>query len=134
MTDIKRLPSQGLNPDKIASKLFSMHSVAHYYHLQTTVFAQHKMLEELYEALEDHKDAICEYLLGLQAPKRFGVLTQDTYELFNDNNLKKYLDDGFQFSVTLITYAKSNDQEQLANLASDMQGSFNKGRYLNTLT
>ena len=135
MADIKKLgeSSTGMTPDDIMNRLFNDHSKAHYYHLQTTSYAQHKMLNELYEALEDSKDAICEYLLGIQAPKRFGSRTSDTVPAFSDSTLSKFLDDGFKFTVQLIEYAKSKNLEQLANLASELQGVWVKAKYLNTL-
>lgn len=139
MEQEKKLKSQSsikrtnLTPDEIMNTLFQMHSVAHYYHLQTTSFAQHKMLDDLYEALEDHKDAICEYLLGIQAPKRFGALVPGKGTIFSPANLDMFLQDGYDFSVSLCEYAESLELEQLCNLASDMQGTFAKSKYLNTL-
>ena len=125
--------STGLTPDIIASKLFSYHSWAHLYHLQTTSFAQHKMLEGLYEALEDSKDSICEYLLGVQIPMRFGNIVMEQPEPFSDQVLVKFLDDGFNFSVSLISYGNSCNFEQLSNLASELQGTFIRAKYLNSL-
>lgn len=131
---IKKLgDSSGMTPDSIMNRLFCDHSKAHYYHLQTTSYAQHKMLDELYESLKDSKDSICEYLLGIQAPKRFGMLQPDSTPAFSDAVLSKFLDDGFKFSVQLVEYAKSKNLEELANLASNLQGSWTKAKYLNTL-
>lgn len=125
--------SSGMTPDIIASKLFHMHSKAHFYHLQTTSFAQHNMLKGLYEDLEGSKDAICEYLLGIQAPKRFAGLTVEAVEPFTDESLAKFLNDGFQFTVSLCGYAEERNLEELCNLSSNLQGSFAKAKYLNTL-
>lgn len=125
--------SSGLTPDIIASRLFNMHTKAHFYHLQCTSFAQHKMLDELYEALEEHKDAICEYLLGIQAPKRFGILVNEPIEPFSDMVLTKFLNTGFDFSVSLCEHAEEMGLEELCNLSSNLQGSFVKAKYLNTL-
>jgi hypothetical protein len=122
-----------LTPDMIMSKLFNMYTKAHLYHLQTTSLAQHKMLKKLYKALEEHKDSICEYLLGVQAPKRFGTLTTEAVEPFSEECVAKFLDEGFGFTVALCDYANTKGLEELCNLSSNLQGSFAKAKYLNTL-
>lgn len=122
-----------MSPDMIAGKLFSFHTIAHFYHLQTVSYAQHKMLGELYEALEEHKDAICEFLLGIQAPKRFNSLSTPDVAPFTEQNLVKFLDEGCEFSKRLCTYGREVGYEQLTNLASELQGSFVRAKYLNTL-
>lgn len=122
-----------MTPDTIAGKLFSFHTIAHFYHLQTTSFAQHKMLDELYESLVGHKDAICEFLLGIQAPKRFSSIAASEIPVFTDQNLTKFIDEGCEFSKRLCTYGREVGYEELTNLASNLQGSFVKARYLNTL-
>jgi len=137
MADIKKLPDSSTNstltPDSIMNMLFRMDSVCEYFHLQTTSFAQHKMLDELHSGIEDAKDSICEYLLGIQAPKKFGSLSQSYSEMFSDSNLSKFLDQGFKFTVDLCAYAESKNLEQFCNLSSELQGVFVKGKYLNTL-
>ena len=124
---------QELTPETIVSTLFYYHDCAHLYHLATTSFAKHKMLDELYEALVDTKDGISEYLLGIQAPKRFGAVTLQQVAPYSDENVTKMLQDGFQFSVKLCQYAESKGLEELCNKASDLQGLFVKSQYLNTL-
>ena len=126
--------SSGMTPDSIMSKLFNMHTKAHFYHLQTTSFAQHKMLNELYDDLLESKDGISEYLLGVQAPKRFGALTQEPIEPFSEEAVARFLDEGFQFTVALCGYAEQKNLEELCNLSSNLQGSFAKAKYLNTLS
>lgn len=122
-----------LTPDSIMNMLFHLHSEAHYYHLQTTSFAQHKMLDELYHELQDSKDTICEYLLGKQAPKRFGNLAPHTIPPFSPMAVDMHLDEGCMFSEQLCDYAEAQDDEQLCNLASELYGLFRKSKYLNTL-
>ena len=124
--------TSGMTPDSVISKLFNMHSKAHFYHLQTTSFAQHNMLDALYKDLVDSKDAISEYLLGIQAPKRFGGLTSEAVEPFSEEAVAKFLEEGFQFTVALCDYGEQRHLEQLTNLASELQGSFAKAKYFNT--
>jgi hypothetical protein len=124
--------AKGMTPDSIISKLFNMHSKAHFYHLQTTSFAQHEMLNDLYKDLVESKDAISEYLLGVQAPKRFGTLTGETIEPFSEQAVANMLEEGFQFTVALCDYAEQKHLEELCNLSSNLQGSFAKAKYFNT--
>jgi len=136
MADIKKLPVKetGLTPDIIRNRLFTDHAIAHDFHLATTSFAQHNMLKELYESLEDSKDAICEYLLGMQAPKRFGKMVIGETPMFSTSALSRLLDEGVAFSMQLCEYGESKNYEELVNLASNLQGTYVKGKYLNTLS
>ena len=122
----------GMTPDSIVSKLFNLHSKAHYYHLQTTSFAQHNMLDALYKDLVEAKDGIAEYLLGIQAPKRLGPLTSETIEPFSEEAVAKLIEEGLQFTMSLCNYADQKGLEQLCNLSSDLQGAFAKAKYFNT--
>ena len=122
----------GMTPESIVSKLFNLHSKAHFYHLQTTSFAQHSMLNELYTELVESKDAIAEYLLGVQAPRRFSGLTSEAIEPFSEEAVVKMLEEGFQFTVAICDYAEQRHLEELCNLASNLQGSFAKAKYFNT--
>lgn len=121
-----------LTPDKIISTLFQAHSQFHFYHLQTDSYAQHKNLDELYKFLVDSKDDISEYLLGTIAPKRFGTLESKAFLPFSQDNVKKSLNDLWQFTLDLCSYAEYNNQEQLCNLASELQGAVSKAKYFNT--
>jgi len=121
-----------LTPDMIMSKLFNMHTKAHFYHLQTTSFAQHNMLDALYKDLIESKDAISEYLLGIQAPKRFGAFMNEPVEPFSEAAVAKFLDEGFSFTVAICEYGEQRNLEELCNLASNLQGSFAKAKYFNT--
>jgi len=122
-----------MSPDMIRNRLFTDHAVAHDFHLATATLSQHLMLKELYEALEGHKDAICEFLLGIQAPKRFNKMSIGDTPLFSDQSLVKFLEEGCEFSKRLCTYGKEVGYEELTNLASNLQGSWVKSKYLNTL-
>ena len=130
---LDNVTSKQLTCDSIMNTLFNLHDKAHYYHLQTQSLSQHLMLKDLYEALEEHKDAICEFLLGVMAPKRFGPRMKETCPNFSDAVLNQFLDEGFKFSMDLCKYAEEKNLEELCNLSSNLQGSFVKSRYLNTL-
>lgn len=136
MAEIKKLPekSSGLTPDTIYHTLMHMYETAHHFHLSTTSYAKHKMLNDLYESLQDYKDSICEYLLGIQAPRRFGTPPPVFVTLYTEAAISKFLDEGFKFTVSLCMYADEKGLEQLCNLSSELQGVFVKSKYLNTLS
>ena len=127
------MPKLGMSVDNIVSKLFYLHTTAHFYHLQTTSFAQHKMLDDLYKDLQEVKDSICEHLLGLQAPARFGVLTHEQCEPFSDVTLQEFLECGVHCGMSICSFAKDRGQEGLCNLAAELIELFVKAKYLNTL-
>jgi Family of unknown function (DUF5856) len=132
--DKKPMKSTGtLTPEKIVGKLFSMHNIAHFLHLQTTSYAQHKMLDDVYNGLVGSKDSIAEYLLGIQAPKRFGPITMDPIPGYSEGTVAAFLSQGFEFTCMLCEYAEQKELEELCNMASDLQGIFVRARYLNTL-
>lgn len=135
MAEIKKLPDTDnrLTPDKIAGVLFTLHARAHVLHLQTTSFAHHKALDKLYSGLEDSRDTILEYLLGIQAPKRFGNITIEQPGMYSEAAVTKLVNDCWQFTLDLCSYARTNNLEQLCNLASDLQGLVVKVKYLLTL-
>jgi len=132
LTGLKKMTKE-LTPDMIISKLFSFHDRAHFFHLQTTSYAQHKMLDDVYKELVDAKDDISEYLLGVQSPKRFTGITIEQPGEFSDKAVSTLLSDIFSFTVSLIEYAKSKNLEQLINMASELQGIAVRAQYLNTL-
>lgn len=135
MAEVKKFTDSGssLTPDKIASMLFTLHARAHVLHLQTTSYAHHKALNKLYTGLEESKDVICEYLLGVQAPKRFGTITIEQPGGYSEAAVNKLIADGWQFTVDICDYARKNNYEELANLASNLQGTFVSVKYLLTL-
>lgn len=120
-----------LNPDRILSMLFYFHSQAHFNHLQTTSFAAHKALDELYTSLVDFKDAIAELLLGYMAPKRFGGI--ETIPIKKDMNDIELVVRIADFADKLYEYGESMEWWELSNKAADLSGLAQKVKYLLTL-
>jgi hypothetical protein len=123
-----------LTPEVIIGKLFSFHDAAHFLHLQTTSFAEHKALDETYKDLVDLKDDISEYLLGIMAPKRFSSIKTDPIPSYSTANVTKFAQDIFDFSVQLCDWADEKHLEELCNLSSDLQKVGVKLKYLLTLS
>jgi DNA-binding ferritin-like protein len=122
---------KALNPDKIIGWLFYFHSQAHFNHLQTTSFARHKALDELYKELVDFKDDIGELLLGYIAPKRFGKFETIPVTTISDENL---VDKIASFADSLYEYGESTEWWELSNKAADLNGLARKTKYFLTLS
>lgn len=124
--------TSSLTPETIVGKLFGFHNKAHLYHLQTNTIGKHMLLDELYKSLVDFKDGIAEFLLGAQAPVRFGTIKIDQVEPYSDAALMSFLEEGFQFTIQLCEYAEGRNLEQLCNLSSELQGAFVKAKLFTT--
>lgn len=122
---------KGLTPDKIVAQLFYFHSQAHFNHLQTTSFAAHKALDELYNGLVEFKDKIGELLLGYQAPKRFGVFQCPPITKISDVKLAT---DIATFADEVYEWSEKQKFYELCNHAADLNGLAQKIRYLLTLS
>lgn len=134
MMDLKFSTKAPLTPEIVAGKLFSFHDTAHFLHLQTSSFAEHKALDEVYHELVDLKDSISEYILGVQAPKRFGVIKIDQPPAYSPANVQSFAKEMFDFSVQLCDWADEKHLEELCNLSSDLQKVAAKLKYLLTLS
>ena len=133
MAILPSAPNGGeLTPDKVISRLFYFHSQAHFNHLQTRSYAEHKALDELYKGLEVFKDEISELLLGYIVPKRIAKFENIAIrtDMGNDqllNTLCKFADDLYDYGETTRWWA-------LSNKAAELSGLGYKVKYLLTLT
>lgn len=122
--------SVSLTPDIVNQKLSYFYVQAHDNHLNTTSFEEHKALNTLYEELVGFKDKIGELLLGYIAPKRFNpeyslkIVRKPTTQL---------VEEGIKFSQDLYEWAEGYDWLELCNLAADLEGLFQKTKYMLTL-
>jgi hypothetical protein len=129
------LPPKGggdMTPDKAMQMLFYFHDWAHFKHLQTKSFAEHKALDKLYKGLVDFKDEISELLLGYIQPKRF----TDAPKIPVDKNADhtKLLEDLCSFADELYEYGEKTKWWALSNRAADLSGLGYKVKYLLTLS
>lgn len=124
--------SMSSNPDKIIAKLFYFHDQAHFNHLQTTIYARHKALDELYSGLEDFKDSISELLLGYIAPKRIGSIEKISIDPKMTD--EKLVDELCKFADELYDYGEHTKWWALSNKAADLSGLGYKVKYLLTLS
>lgn len=111
------------------SKLFYFSNQIHLFHLQTRVHAQHVALEELYDGLNDKKDAIPEILMG-----RLGTNITDiaceTYKDYSVEQLDSTMDDLTHFVQWLIDWADEEDYDEVEDEAIELMALVNKTKYL----
>jgi len=123
---------KGLTPEIIIGKLFWFHSQAHFLHLQTKSFAEHKALDELYKSLVDMKDEISEQLLGY-INRRLNDLPSYPFIAYSEGESSKLCDNIMEFAVTLREWAENNGYENIGNLAQELSGLGASIKYLLTL-
>lgn len=121
-----------ITPDTIIATLFDFHNKAHFFHLQTTSFEQHKFLDTLYKELVEMKDSIGEYLLGVQAPRRFGIITLSQLEPYSEQNVQKLIEEGIFFSKDLCKYAETNCLDGLIDFSSKLNQLFVSAKLFST--
>jgi Family of unknown function (DUF5856) len=127
----EKTDEQKLSPEIIISKLFYFHSQAHFNHLQTKSYSQHKALDELYSSLVDFKDSIGELLLGYIYPNRYNQFINENIEnnITNEDLVLKIKD----FSYNLYLYSEENKWVALSNKSAELSELANKILYFLTL-
>lgn len=123
-----------LTPEIIQSKLFSMRTQAHKFHLDTRSYAEHKTLGELHDKLGDFADEISEKLMGYQKGKRIGVGKLDELQVYSQDAVNKMVKDGMDFSYSLYEWSGKNKYSDLENIAQSLSGLFAETAYQLTLS
>lgn len=121
-----------LTPEKIVQMLFYFHDAAHFKHLQTMHYAEHKALDKLYKGLVEFKDEIAELLLGYLAPKRFTEAPKLPVDKNMDHN--RILDELCKFADELYEYGEQTKWWALSNKAAELSGLGYQVKYLLTLS
>jgi len=124
--------SESLTPDKVISKLFYFRDQAHFNHLQTSSYARHKALDELYTGLQGFLDDISELLLGYIVPKRIGDI--ERIQINKRLNDEQVLDELCNFADALYDYGEQTRWWALSNQAAELSGLGYKVKYLLTLS
>lgn len=120
-----------LTPDLIMNKLSNLYEQSHFNHFQTTSYASHKALSDLYEGVIGFKDKIGELLLGYIAPRRFSGA--DPGKVDPKKGDVQLVNEGIQFSKELYEYGEANKWWELSNHAADLEGLFTTTKYFLTL-
>jgi DNA-binding ferritin-like protein len=128
--DMMKSSSESLTLEVIAGKLTHFHLQAHLLHWQTTSYAQHKALEELYEYIEEFKDGLVEKLMGYTGKRPSGC----KIETIDGISPQQLVDNILMFSSKLKMYAEQNNYLDVSNLADELSGQAAKIKYLLSLS
>lgn len=124
--------SRKLTPDRVISKLFYFHDQAHFNHLQTSSFARHKALDELYTGLESFRDEVSELLLGYIVPQKIGEI--ERIQINRKMTDEQLVDELCDFADALYDYGEETKWWALSNQAAEISGLGYKVKYLLTLS
>ena len=132
MALIKLPKDEKLTPEKIQSKLFWFHDVAHKFHLDTKSFAIHKATNFLYKELVEFKDDICELLQGYTG-ETIGEIEIDKIPKYSDAATVKLAKDLMDFAYQVYEYGEENKYCDIENTAQSLSGIAAKFNFLLTL-
>lgn len=94
--EIKQQKESKINFISLVSKLLDSQKQVHIFHLQTKSFAEHKALQDFYDAIPDLVDGLVESYQG-----KYGILS----------GWKSYASADYQSSEQVISYLKSLSED-----------------------
>jgi hypothetical protein len=128
--DMKQKLGMELTFDVIVSKIIYFKEQSQLLHWQTTSYAQHKALGELYEYIEEFKDGLVEKLMGYTGKRPSGC----KIETMDGISPQQLVDNILMFSSKLKMYAEQNNYLDVSNLADELSGQAAKIKYLLSLS
>ena len=120
-----------MTPEAVMGKLIYLEAQAHYNHLNTTSFAEHKALDELYSGIGGFKDTIMELILGYQAPQRLGKVEVPPVSVVKDS--RDLAIEVGRFAKTVGEWSEENGWCGLKNVCDELEALGTKIKYLLTL-
>jgi DNA-binding ferritin-like protein len=116
---------------KTATILFHARQQAHFWHLDTKSFAEHKCLQEFYEGILELTDKLLEVYMGKGRRIDFGGVRM-TFHAYNKEKMVEYLKKLARYIVRKKKSLKESDAD-LANIFDEILGLTNKTLYLLSL-
>ena len=116
-----------------ALSLFAIRDQAHMFHWQTTSIAQHEALGEFYEDFIEKTDDLIENIMGKMGRPSLaqGTITVSGY---SDTELAQFIKDATNvLSIQLPQFVEAEGNEEIFNIAQELQSLINKLSYLITL-
>ena len=116
--------------ESIAGKLTYFHEQLHLLHWQTTSYAEHQALGDLYDYVHSFKDDVIEKLMGYmnKRPKAFKI------DSLKETNAKEVVRELGKYAYSLYLWAGENDYCDIENLSQELSGKCAKTAYLLTLS
>lgn len=93
------------NISAVFSRLFNMRDTAHYAHLRTKSYSQHKALNSFYDAILDLTDTFIETYQGQYGLQKFEIPSVSS----SDIDIVKYLEDSAQFMTEAHSALEKKD-------------------------
>jgi hypothetical protein len=115
----------------IAGKLTYFHEQLHLIHWQTTSYAEHQALGDLYDGVHDFKDDVIEKLMGYMGKRPRAYKIQPVADGASATAVVTELK---AFSHELMKWAEMNQYCDVENIAQELSGKAAKTLYLLTLT
>lgn len=115
--------------ESVATSLFSLRDRAHKAHLDTTSFAEHKMLDSLYTGLSELTDEILEVLMGYEK-RRIKTIKVDVKP---SPTVYDLLEDISKFAYELEEWAEEKEFGAIEALAQEVERLCYRSKYLLTL-
>lgn len=113
--------------------LFAVRDQAHMFHWQTNSIAQHEALGEFYEDFIEKTDDLIENIMGKMGRPSLaqGTITISGY---SDTELAQFIKDATNvLSIQLPQFVEAEGNEEIFNIAQELQSLINKLSYLITL-
>ena len=116
--------------ESVAGKLTYFHLQLHLIHWQTSSYAEHKSVGDLYDYVHDFKDGVIEKLMGYtgRKPNSYKIDT-----LLSTSSVSVVMD-LMSFASDLKKYGEANSYHDICNLADALSGEAAKTKYLLTLS
>ena len=116
---------------KTATILFHARQQAHFWHLETKSFAEHKALNEFYDGILDLTDQLLETYLGKGKKIDFGKIRM-TFNTYSRERMLEYFKKLARYIYRTKKSLGNNDGD-LLNIMEEILGLTNKTLYLFTL-
>jgi len=133
---VMRKDSNSENPALIGGELMKYMAMvniqARVWHLQTTSFAQHKALNEVYDAIGDFQDTLIETLQGYYNVRIAGDMNFTIDSTFEESKPAAFLKE-FNDYMHNISKTKTLQPSCLSNIIDEITAFVSKAIYLLTL-
>ena len=123
--------SMDLTAKNILKVLFESRDMTHYWHLQTTSYAEHKALMEYYEGILDLTDSFVETYQGINKNRVKGKIIITLNDYPEDKNLLIHFDSVTNFIQKV--YPEFENNTDLSNILDEILELTNKTKYLLSL-
>lgn len=122
-----------LTLDEIFAKLGWFELQSHLLHLQTKSFAEHKALDEIYQAIPDFRDSFSERIMGYQNSVVKSKQIDSLYD-YSPGKPEQLINELKNFAKQVETFGSLNGMPDIENIAQDLNGTAAKCLYLLTLS